>query len=145
MVVNDARGCHSDRDTVSSHFCQGSFNQRLRGDCRSLKDLLSALGSIGVDPRLLQNAALGVTEINGNHEVAGTCIVRVIFHIGFIFYLSRGQAGTSSSSGWARYSSLISLGPKGQVCSTKRAQRRYATPPAATQASESNMGSRPDA
>src|SRR6266702_289075 len=130
MVVNDARGGHSDRDTVSSHFCQGSFNQRLRGDCRSLKDLLSALGA---------------TEINGNHEVVGTCIVRVIFHIGFIFYLSRGQAGTSSSSGWARYSSLISLGPKGQVCSTKRAQRRYATPPAATQASESNMGSRPDA
>src|SRR6266852_750672 len=57
MVVHDAGGCHSDRDTVSSHFCQGSFNQRLRGDGRSLKDLLSALGSIGVDPRLLQNAA----------------------------------------------------------------------------------------
>src|SRR5260221_102103 len=68
MVVHDAGGCHSDRDTVSSHFCQGSFNQRLRGDCRSLKDLLSALGSIGVDPRLLQNAVLG-TEGPGMFNV----------------------------------------------------------------------------
>ncbi len=84
MVVHDAGGCHSDRDTVSSHFCQGSFNQRLRGDGRSLKDLLSALGSIGVDPRLLQNAAcriggcygnLGAAEINGDHKVVSTHIV----------------------------------------------------------------------
>ena len=63
---------------------------------------------------------------------------------GFIPYLSRGQADTSASSGFSRYSSLISLGPKGQVCSTKRAQRRYATTPTATQASENNMGTRPD-
>src|SRR5947209_11604585 len=62
----------------------------------------------------------------------------------FTVQLNGSQANTSASSGFSRYSSLISLGPKGQVCSTKRAQRRYATMPRATQASENNMGVRPD-
>src|SRR6266566_9945722 len=147
MVVTNSGSCHSDRNTLPLHFCHGSFNQRTRGDCRSLKDLLSALSSIRVEPCLLQNAArhisgcygdLCAAEINGNHKVVCICIERAVIHQ-WVHPLSEPhQADTSASSGFSRYSSLISLGPKGQVCSTKRAQKRYATTPTATQASESN-------
>src|SRR5258707_5741175 len=109
MVVHDAGGCHSDRDTVSSHFCQGSFNQRLRGDGRSLKDLLSALGSIGVDPRLLQNAARRIGGCYGDPWAAGincdykdvwTFIMRVILRNVVIFFLIRRPACDSFSTSW---------------------------------------------
>src|SRR2546430_3180860 len=61
----------------------------MRGDCRSFENLLSAMRGIRVEPRLLQNTArhisscygnLCASEINGNHKIVGTCIVRAVIH-----------------------------------------------------------------
>ena len=96
MVVNDAGSCHSNRDTLS-YIYHGTFDQRTRGGRRPLKDLLSALRSIRVEPCLLQNATrhirgchsdLGAAEINGNHKIVAACVVRAVIHHEFILDLS---------------------------------------------------------
>src|SRR5690349_1075383 len=97
--MHDAGSRHSDRSALSANLCCGFFNQRTRGSYRSLQDLLGALGSMRVEPRLLEDITgrvghrygdLGAAEIKSNHKVTGRGSGGVIFEHGV--FLSRKMA-----------------------------------------------------